>query len=234
MSESIIKLNNISKKYIFKQALEPFTLDIPKGGIVGLIGPNGSGKSTLLKMIAGLVHPTTGDIIVDDLKVKDRLINKKVIYLSEVDSLYPFFTVKETLLFAASVYEDFNLAEAEELQKRLNLDAYVKVKDLSKGNRARLKIILALSRKAPVILMDEPLSGLDPLVREDIIKLIASSVDISEQTLIISTHEVSEIEPMLDYVILLKYSQMVFFDKVETLREEHGQSVLDKMKEVLS
>ncbi|WP_025026971.1 ABC transporter ATP-binding protein [Caldalkalibacillus mannanilyticus] len=234
MNEHIIQIQNVSKKYGFKEALLPFDLMVPKGGIVGLIGPNGSGKSTLLKMIAGLVHPSTGEIIVDGTRVRDRLINRKVVYLSEVDHLYPFYNVKETLEFANIVFPDFDVKKALEIQKMLNLDSYTKVKSLSKGNKARLKIILAMARKVPVVLLDEPLSGLDPLVREDIIKLIASYGGTTEQTMIISTHEVSEIEPMLDYVILLKYSKMAYFDKVETLREEYGQSVLDKLKEVLA
>lgn len=234
MNEHSIQIQNVSKKYGFKEALLPFDLMVPKGCIVGLIGPNGSGKSTLLKMIAGLVHPSTGEITVDGTRVRDRLINRKVVYLSEVDHLYPFYNVKETLEFANIVFPDFDVKKALEIQKMLNLDSYTKVKSLSKGNKARLKIILAMARKVPVVLLDEPLSGLDPLVREDIIKLIASYGGTSEQTMIISTHEVSEIEPMLDYVILLKYSKMAYFDKVETLREEYGQSVLDKLKEVLA
>lgn len=230
--DHIITFNNVSKKYGLTKALKDVSFQVPKSGIIGLVGPNGSGKSTLLKLVAGLVKKSAGEIIVCGDHVT-RLIGSKVAFLAEVDSLYDFYTVKETVQFSASVFPDFDEQKANSILETLQVDLNKKVGTLSKGNRARVKIAITLSRQVPLLLMDEPLSGLDPLVREDIIKLIARYVEMEEQTLIISTHEVTEIEPLLDHVLLVKSGNILLSEKVEELRETKGQSVLDAMREVL-
>lgn len=230
--ENIITFSNVSKKYGATKALNNVNFEISKGGIIGLVGANGSGKSTLLKLIAGLVKKTSGEIRVCG-DVVTRLVGKKVAFLAEVDSLYDFFTVKETISFSANVFPDFDEQKAIDIILALEVELNKKVGTLSKGNRARVKIAVALSRKVPLLIMDEPLSGLDPLVREDIIKMIAKYVELEEQTLIISTHEVTEIEPLLEHVLLVRNGEIVLSEKVEDLREKKGQSVLDAMREVL-
>lgn len=228
---NIITFANVSKKYGATKALNNVSFEIAKGGIIGLVGVNGSGKSTLLKLIAGLLKNTNGEIRVDG-EVVTRLIGKKVAFLAEVDSLYEFFTVKETISFSANVFPDFDEQKALEIILALAVEPDKKVGTLSKGNRARVKIAVALSRNVPLLIMDEPLSGLDPLVREDIIKMIAKYVEMEEQTLIISTHEVTEIEPLLEHVLLVSNGEIVLSEKVEDLREKKGQSVLEAMREV--
>ncbi|OIJ18965.1 spermidine/putrescine ABC transporter ATP-binding protein [Anaerobacillus alkalidiazotrophicus] len=230
--EKIITFSDVFKKYGLTIALNNVSLQIPKGGIIGLVGSNGSGKSTLLKLTAGLLKKTSGEITVCGENVT-RLIGKKVAFLAEVDSLYEFFTVSETIALSSDVFDDFDQKKAIEIIETLNVDQQKKVGSLSKGNRARVKIAITLARKAPLLIMDEPLSGLDPLVREDIIKMIARYVEMEEQTLLISTHEVTEIEPLLDYVVLVRDGEIMLSEKVEDLREKKGQSVLDAMKEVL-
>jgi ABC-2 type transport system ATP-binding protein len=232
MSENIVEIKNVSKKYGMKEGVQGLSFSIPSGGIVGLIGSNGSGKTTLMKMIAGLLQPTRGEIFVANQKVT-RMICQKVAFLSEQDSLYSFYTVGSTLKFANSVFPDFRLDKAREMLQFLRLDEKQYVKHLSKGNRARLKIAITLSRKVPLIIMDEPLSGLDPIVREDILRMLASYVELGEQTIIISTHEVTEVEPLLDYVIFINEGQLVLSADVEKLRAEKGKSVLETMKEVV-
>lgn len=231
--ENIITFSNVSKKYGATKALNNISFQIAKGGIIGLVGANGSGKSTLLKLIAGLVKKTDGEIRVDG-DVVTRLIGKKVAFLAEVDSLYDFFTVKETISFSANVFPDFDEQKALGIILALEVEPDKKVGELSKGNRARVKIAVALSRNVPLLIMDEPLSGLDPLVREDIIKMIAKYVEMEDQTLIISTHEVTEIEPLLEHVLLVKNGEIILSEKVEDLREKKGQSVLEAMREVLT
>lgn len=229
---NIITFSNVSKKYGATKALNNVSFEIAKGGIIGLVGANGSGKSTLLKLIAGLLKTTNGEIRVDG-DVVTRLIGKKVAFLAEVDSLYDFFTVKETISFSANVFPDFDEQKALGIISALEVEPDKKVGELSKGNRARVKIAVALSRNVPLLIMDEPLSGLDPLVREDIIKMIAKYVEMEDQTLIISTHEVTEIEPLLEHVLLVSNGEIVLSEKVEDLREKKGQSVLEAMREVL-
>ncbi|MCT8137939.1 ABC transporter ATP-binding protein [Anaerobacillus sp. CMMVII] len=230
--DPIVRFHQVSKRFGLTLALKDVSFEVPTGGIIGLVGPNGSGKSTLLKLIAGLLKRSSGEIEVARINVT-RLIANKVAFLAEVDSLYDFYTVDETIRFSASVFPDFDVQKAHTIIQALEVDRTKKVGTLSKGNRARVKIAIALSRKVPLLIMDEPLSGLDPLVREDIIKLIAKFVEMEEQTLIISTHEVTEIEPLLDHVIVVKNGEILLSENVEELREVRGQSVLDIMKEVL-
>ncbi|OPX85490.1 MAG: putative ABC transporter ATP-binding protein YxlF [Pelotomaculum sp. PtaB.Bin104] len=233
MSEHILKFNNVTKKYLGQVALNNISFELPRGKIVALVGPNGSGKSTILKLAAGLTRPTQGSVTIRN-KVANRRIAREVAYLSESDFLYPFFTVAETLKFNAGLFADFDMRKAGEILGFMQLEPDKKVKHLSKGNRGRLKILLALSRRAPLILMDEPLSGLDPLVRDSIIKSMISHLDIQEQTVFLSTHEVSEVEPILDFVISLSEGQIIGIEEVENIRERHGLSLVDWMKETMA
>lgn len=182
----MIQMKNVFKKYLYKTVLQDVTLTLPEGKIIGIVGENGAGKSTLLKMIVGLIRPNHGTILFDD-KVVTRRICDKVGYLSELDMYYPFYTIAEMICFYASQFRDFCLETAEELLRVLNLDSTQKVKNLSKGGKARVKLLLTLSRKAPVILLDEPFSGLDPIVRKGFVKALISYVDLNKQTVIMTT-----------------------------------------------
>lgn len=230
MSENIVEFKNVTKKYLGQVALKDVSFVLPRGKMVALVGPNGSGKSTMLKLMAGLVHPSQGAVIVNG-KPAQRRIAGEVAYLSELDVLYPFYTVEETIQFNAGLFEDFDLQRAREISSFMELEKDKKVKNLSKGNRGRLKILLALSRRAPIILMDEPLSGLDPLVRDSIIKSMISYLNLEEQTLIMSTHEVSEVEPLMDMVVAVWDGQIRGIDNVDNIREQHGLNLVEWMKQ---
>lgn len=224
-----IELKNITKKYGKDFSLKNITLTFEKGKIYGLLGPNGSGKSTTLKMISGLVYPNNGEIIVNGEQVT-RKISRKVSYLTELDMFYDTFTVKNMIEYYASQFVDFNLEKAEILLNEMNLDGSKKIKQLSKGNRGRLKLVLALSRRTPILLLDEPFSGLDPMVRDSIVKSLLSYIDFEEQTVIIATHEISEIEPLLDEVVIIHQGDLIGHKNVEELRETEGLSVLKWFK----
>jgi ABC-2 type transport system ATP-binding protein len=229
MSEHIFSFSHVTKKYMGRTALNDVTFDLPKGKIIALVGPNGSGKSTILKLTAGLVHPSQGSVNVNG-KTATRRIAGEAAYLSELDVLYPFFTVAETIKFNAGLFNDFDEQKALEILSFMQLEPQQKVRHLSKGNRGRLKILLALSRRAPLILMDEPLSGLDPLVRDSIIKSMISYLDLEEQTVFMSTHEISEVEPLLDMVISLSEGQLLGIEEVDKIREQYGLSLVEWMK----
>jgi ABC-2 type transport system ATP-binding protein len=233
MPNHIVSFSHVTKKYLGQTALNNVSFDLPGGKIIALVGPNGSGKSTILKLTAGLVHPSQGSVTVNG-KTAERRIATEVAYLSELDALYPFFTVTETIKFYAGLFADFDEHKAREILSYMQLEPSKKVKHLSKGNRGRLKILLALSRRAPLILMDEPLSGLDPLVRDSIIKSMISYLDLQEQTVFMSTHEVSEVEPLLDMVISLSEGQIMGIDEVDKIREQHGLSLVEWMKETIA
>ncbi|MDV2884223.1 ABC transporter ATP-binding protein [Alkalihalophilus pseudofirmus] len=225
----MITFNNVSKKYMTKTALKDINIELNKGKIIGLVGENGSGKSTTLKLIAGLIQPSKGSVIVNGKKA-DRRIAKDVTYLSELDEYYSFYNVGQTIEFYASQFPDFNIVKAEEIREFMKLDKNTKLKHLSKGNRGRLKLILTLSRDVPVILLDEPFSGLDPMVRDSIVQGLISFVDLEKQIILITTHEIKEVEMILDEVIAIKDGQFIGHHNVEDLRYTQNMSIVEWMK----
>ncbi|MEI3598063.1 MULTISPECIES: ABC transporter ATP-binding protein [unclassified Oceanobacillus] len=227
----MIKLTDVTKKYGTKAALDQVNLTLSKGKLIGLVGENGSGKSTTLKLIAGLNHPTRGEITVNGEKVT-RKIASSVSYLSELDEYYRFFTVKDAIEFQASQFADFDMEKAYEIMKFMKLDPEKKLKHLSKGNRGRVKIVLTLGRNAPVVLMDEPFSGLDPMVRNSIVKGLISFVDLEKQLILITTHEVMEVENILDEIVGIKDGSIIAHDNVDDIRKENEQSIVDWMTEI--
>jgi ABC-2 type transport system ATP-binding protein len=227
----MITFENVSKRYLTKHALTDVNVTIPEGKIIGLVGSNGSGKSTFMKMIAGLVGPSEGKVMIDQETVSRRTANK-VAYLSELDAYYSFFSVKETIDFFSSQFQDFDVEKANDIVDFMDVDSSQKVKHLSKGNRGRLKIALTLAREVPVILMDEPLSGLDPMVRDSIVKGLLSFIDLEKQTVIITTHEVTEIEPLLETVIAIRNGKVLALEDVETIRERDRMRIVDWLKKM--
>lgn len=211
-----------------KAALRDVNLELTKGKIVGLVGENGSGKSTTLKLIAGLSQPSKGTVTVNGINSNHR-IAKYVAYLSELDEYYGFYNVGQTIDFYATQFDDFNRDKAEEIRTFMKLDRNSKLKHLSKGNRGRLKIVLTLAREVPVILMDEPLSGLDPMVRDSIVKGLISFIDLENQIVLITTHEIKEIETILDEVIAIKDGVIIGHHNVEQLRSEQNLGIVEWM-----
>ena len=228
-----IQLHDVMKSYGNEYALKHVNLTFQKGRIYGLLGPNGSGKSTLLKLITGLSFPNSGTVTVNNQTVT-RKTCQSVAYLTELDMFYENFTVKETIDYTASQFADFNREKAQELLKEMKLDASKKVKSLSKGNRGRLKLVTTLARDTDVILLDEPFSGLDPMVRDSIVKSLLQYIDFENQILLIATHEINEIEPLLDEAIAIFYGSVIGQENVEVLREEQGLSVLQWFKQLVT
>ncbi|MGD8189915.1 ABC transporter ATP-binding protein [Brevibacillus ginsengisoli] len=229
MSDVLVKFQHVSKKYRRQVALRDISFELPRGKIIGLIGTNGSGKSTTLKLMAGLIRPNSGTVMINGEVIKRR-IPEQVSFLPDSDHLYPFYTVNQTIEFFSSIYRDFDKKKAVEMLAFMELPGDQLVKGLSKGNKGRLKIILALSRQVPLIVMDEPLSGLDPIVRSSIIKSLISFIDIESQTVIMSTHEVAEIEPLLDMVVLIQNGELQMVQEVEQIRLTSNMSLVEWMK----
>jgi ABC-2 type transport system ATP-binding protein len=225
----MIELKNVSKTYRKHAAINNLSLSLPLGKIIGIVGDNGSGKSSLLKLIAGLTQPTSGTVTVHG-EIAHRRISLLVSFLSDHDSLYSFFTVREAIVFQASQFPDFNLAKAEEILKYMQLESDREIKSLSKGNLGRLKIVLTLARDVPYILMDEPLSGLDPMVRQSIVRGMISYLDLESQTLVMTSHEITEIESILDLFIAIKDGSVIRMDEVEELHDSEGLGITEWMK----
>ena len=223
MENTIIKLENVVKRYGKKEALKGINLDIPKGKIVGLLGPNGSGKSTMIKLLNGLLQPDEGNIEIAGMK--PSIETKKIVsYLPERTYLSEWMKMKDLLKFFSDFYEDFDLEKAEEMIEALNINVDEKIKDMSKGTKEKVQLILVMSRNADVYILDEPIGGVDPAERSFIMRTILQNFS-EESTLIIATHLISEIENICDEIIFLSYGEIKLQGNVDEIREEKGKSI---------
>lgn len=225
----MIELNHVTKKYLMYPAINSVNVSFQSGKIIGVIGENGSGKTTLLKLLAGLLRPSSGSVLIDNQQV-DRGISKRLAYLTDMDYYYPYFTVIELVKYYKSQYTDFDQEKALEIISFMNLDHNQKIKHLSKGNRNRLKIAVTLGRCAPYIVLDEPFTGLDPMVRKAIMNSIIKFVDLEKQTVIMATHEVNEVEPILDEVLLMSKGKVIAHKAIDDIRETYEMDVINWME----
>lgn len=223
MENTIIKLDNVVKRYSKKEALKGINLEIPKGKIVGLLGPNGSGKSTMIKLLNGLLQPDEGTIEIAGMK--PSIETKKIVsYLPERTYLSEWMKMNDLLKFFSDFYEDFDLEKAEEMIEALNINVDEKIKDMSKGTKEKVQLILVMSRNADVYILDEPIGGVDPAARSFIMRTILQNFS-EESTLIIATHLISEIENICDEIIFLSYGEIKLQGNVDEIREEKGKSI---------
>lgn len=221
--ESIVEFKDVYKGYGKKQVLNGINLNIPKGKIVGLLGPNGSGKSTMIKLMNGLLSKDSGMILINGLK-PSKETKKIVSYLPERTYLNDWMKVKDILEFFKDFYSDFDMEKAEEMLKSLNIDKNEKLKTMSKGTKEKVQLILVMSRKAELYILDEPIGGVDPAARSYILKTIMTNY-LEDSTLLIATHLISEIENICDEVIFISNGNIVLQGNVDEIREEKGKSI---------
>jgi ABC-2 type transport system ATP-binding protein len=231
MDENILCMKEVVKDYFMKRAVDGISLTVQKGRILGMLGPNGSGKSTTLKMIAGLTRASSGSITVCGMKT-GYAAKQKIAYLPELDYIYPWMTVKQSIGFISSFYPDWDYRKTNELIGFMKLNENDNIKKLSKGMRAKLKIIIALSRKAPLLLLDEPLSGIDYPTRARIIEAIVSQYREDDQSVILSTHEVPDSEAVFDDVVFLENGRIKMSGTADDFRVKYGKSIAELMREV--
>lgn len=224
----MIELKAITKKYNSRRALDGITLTIPQGKVIGLVGENGSGKTTLLKVMAGLLTPSSGEAKFNGQPIT-RKVAANIAYMPDADMFYPYFKVEQLFDFYDSQFEDFDLIKAKEIAQFLNISLDSKIKNLSKGNRGRVKIAATLGREAMYYILDEPFSGLDPMVRDDIAKGLIRYTDSERQTVLMSTHELKEVEPLLDEIVVLKDGQILAHEAVDEIRDVHGKDATSWM-----
>lgn len=222
-------VEGLTFRYKRRTILERINFSIQKGQIVGIIGENGSGKSTLLKLLAGILTPSAGSVSLNGQKVTRQLATK-ISYQPDIDLFYEHLTGAQVFNFYASQFDDFSLKKAEEIAQFLEVPTTVKLGKLSKGNRGRIKLATFLAREAECYLMDEPFSGLDPIAREGLMKAIIRFVDIENCSVMLSTHEVNEVEAILDEVILLKDGHIRAIENLEKIRDERGENAVEWMK----
>lgn len=226
----MIQVKNISKKYRKVKALDDISFNIHEGKITCILGINGVGKSTTLKAIAGLIGIDSGEILIDGEKLTSKTYNK-LAFVPDIDIHFPQLTIKESFEFMKDFYENWDDEKAYEMLEIFNLTDDRLISKLSKGNKARVKIILGFAQNAKYTLLDEPFSGIDIFKREEFIGIMAKYMT-DEQSIVITTHEIAEIETIVDEVILIDNGKLVCEFNAEEIREIEGKSIIDKMREV--
>ena len=226
---ALLEVSHITKSYGNNIVLNDVTFNIPKGKIVGLLGPNGSGKTTLIKLINDLLKEDDGTIKVNglDLGVETK---KLISYLPDKNYLNNNMTVLELLNYFKDFYEDFRIDKAKELISKLDLDLNQKLKTMSKGTKEKVQLILVMSRKAKLYVLDEPIVGIDPAARDYIINTILTNFS-NDASLLISTHLISDLEKVLDEVIFLKNGKVVRCGSTDEIRKETNMSINDLFRE---
>ncbi len=228
--DAVLQCVGLRKRYKQTDALCGIDLSIGRGKIVGLLGPNGSGKTTLIKLANGLLTPTEGQICIDGHM--PGVESKKVVsYLPDHNFLSKWMTIAQMMDYFADFYEDFSRERANSMLLSLNLNPNVRIKTLSKGNQEKVALILVMSRKAKLYLLDEPIAGVDPATRDYILRTILSNYA-EDATIVISTHLIADVEQILSDVIFIDQGKIVLTSSVDEIREEYGKSVDAVFREV--
>ena len=226
----ILECADLSKRFGSVQALDNVNFTIEPGRVVGLLGPNGSGKTTLLKLANGLLTPTDGEILIDG-DAPGKKSRSLVSYLPDKPYLADWMKVRQLLDFFEDFYDDFDRDRAMEMLLRLNIGEDMRIKEMSKGTREKTQLILVMSRKAKLYLLDEPIGGVDPATRDYILDTIIRNYN-PEAAVVISTHLIADVEQVLDDVIFIDKGRIVLQSSVDDIREERGMSVDQYFREV--
>lgn len=218
-----IVCEKLCKSYAGTQALRDVDLHLPAGRIVGLLGPNGSGKTTLIKILAGLLCPTSGQATIcgEPIGVSTKA---RVSYLPDKMYYAGWMRASDLMELFSDFYADFRRDRAEAMCRALGIDLSAKVKSMSKGTKEKLQLILVMCRQASVYLLDEPIAGVDPAAREFILQTILTNFS-PESTVLISTHLIADVEPVLDEAVFLKDGSVVIYDAVDNIRTREGKSL---------
>ena len=226
----IFECRNLTKSYGSAPALSNVNLAVESGRIVGLLGPNGSGKTTMIKLANGLLTPTAGEVLIDGMA--PGIETKKIVsYLPERTYIPLWMNAEQLMDFFGDFYGDFRRERAEEMIAHLGIDPKQRVKEMSKGTREKVQLILVMSRAAKLYMLDEPIGGVDPATRDYIISTIIGNYD-QQASVIISTHLIADVESVLDDVIFINKGEIILQSTVDEVREKNGKSVDALFREV--
>ncbi len=227
----LVEIKDLTKKYSTqKTALDNISLEMNSGRIIGLLGPNGSGKTTLIKILAGLLSTNTGTVLIDGKEI-GKQTKEIVSYLPDTSYIKENQKIQEVIAFFKDFYDDFDSDRAETMLGNLNIDITHKYKSLSKGMKEKVQLVMVMSRRAKLYLLDEPIAGVDPASRDYILSTILQNYD-EDATILISTHLIADIENVLDDVIFINQSNIGLVSTVDNIREQYGKSVDEYFREV--
>ena len=227
---AILECKELSKRFGTVKALDGVNIKVEAGHVVGLLGPNGSGKTTLIKLANGLLTPNSGEVLIAGNKPGKE--SKRIVsYLPDRVCLPQWMNTRQLMDFYGDFYGDFNREKAEEMLKRLNISPGQSIKQMSKGTREKVQLIMVMSREAGLYLLDEPIGGVDPATRDYILETIIRNYN-PDAAVIISTHLISDVEKILDDVIFINQGRVVLSSSVDDIRERNGKSVDALFREV--
>ena len=223
MSESVIEITELTRRFDSRTALDSVSLSMPRGAVYGLVGANGAGKTTLIKHILGLLRAQTGSVRVFGLDpVADPVgVLSRIGYLSEENDLPGWMTVDELVRYSRAFRPTWDDAYAEELRQAFALDPAARIRNMSKGQKARAGLLVALAYRPDLLVLDEPSSGLDPIVRRDILGAIIRTIAHDGRTVLFSSHLLEEVEQVADHVTMINKGRIVLSAPLEDIRETH-------------
>jgi ABC-2 type transport system ATP-binding protein len=224
LSESVIDISGLTRRFGDKTALHSVSLSLPRGAVYGLVGANGAGKTTLIRHIMGLLRAESGAVRVFGLDpVADPVaVLSRIGYLSEENDIPGWMRVDELIRYSRAFYPDWDDPYAEELREAFALDPAAKIKNLSKGQKARMGLLIALAHQPDLLVLDEPSSGLDPIVRRDILGAVIRTIADEGRTVLFSSHLLEEVEQVADHVTMISDGRIVLSGALETIKESHG------------
>jgi ABC-2 type transport system ATP-binding protein len=225
---NVIAVSELTRRFGGKSALSAVTLCVPRGGVYGLVGANGAGKTTLIKHILGLLRAESGSVRVFDRDpVADPVgVLSRIGYLSEENDLPRWMRVDELMRYSRAFYPGWDDAYAEELRHAFTLDSSAKIGNLSRGQKARAGLLVALAYRPELLVLDEPSSGLDPIVRRDILGAIIRTIADEGRTVLFSSHLLEEVEQVADHVTMISHGKIVLSDSMGAIRDSHRRVTL--------
>ena len=229
---SVVSVRNLSKEFGKTRALAGINLEIPAGSVVGVLGPNGCGKTTLLKHITGLLQPSHGHVLTMGREALDLGGGQiaRIGYVSQESELLDWLTVAETIDFARAHQPNWDAALSDKLMENFQLKRGSKVGGLSVGQRQRLAIILGVAHKPELLLLDEPAASLDPIVRQDFLNLLMDLIQDGQRTILISSHILTDVEKVIDQVLIMDQGTVHCFQPLDELREEYHRINLNALE----
>ncbi len=231
MNDLVISVSGLTRRFGAKVALDSVSLALPRGGVYGLVGANGAGKTTLIKHVLGLLRAERGSVRVFGLDpVADPVsVLARTGYLSEENDLPGWMRVDELMRYSRAFYPAWDDAWAEELRRTFALEPTAKIKHLSKGQKARAGLLIALAYRPELLVLDEPSSGLDPIVRRDVLGAVLRTIADEGRTVLFSSHLLAEVEQVADHVTMMHQGRIALAAPLEEIKEAHRGASLDEI-----